>query len=190
MVPNFFSPPTPNTIGIDISSDSVKLLELSYSGDRHSVECFALVPLPAGTIVEKIIKNTDALADSIRKVVEKSETGAKHVAIAMPDSFVITKVIQMDASLSEEEIENQIVVEADKYIPYPLEEVSLDFQILGPSSKDSDSIDLLLAASRSENVYARVHAIEDAGLTVRVVDIESFAMERACTLITNQLPNS
>ena len=95
----------------------------------------------------------------------------------------------MDKDLSEDEMESQIEVEADQYIPYPLEEVALDFQIIGESEKVPDKVDVLLAASRSENVYSRVDALELAGLTAKVVDVEAYTIERAFRLLANQLPD-
>lgn len=91
--------------------------------------------------------------------------------------------------LSDSEIETQILLEADQYIPYPLEEVNIDFDILGPSSTSPDMVDVLLAATRSENVDDRVAALEIAGLNAAVVDVESYAMERACGLLSNAAEN-
>ncbi len=175
-------------VGLDISSTAVKLLELGRAGERYRVEAYAVAPLPPNAVVEKSIADVEAVGRAIAQAVKRSGTKARHAAVAVAGSAVITKVITMPASLSESELEQQIRVEADQYIPYPMEEVALDFQVLGPSEKRSDSVDVLLAASRSENVDVRVAAVELGGLTAKVVDVEAFAMESAFSLLGPQLP--
>ncbi len=179
----------PPLLGIDISSAAVKLLELSKQGDRFRVESFAVEPLPQGAVVDKNIANVEAVGKVIRSVLKKSGTRLKHAAVAVSGSAVITKVITMPASLSEQELEDQIELEADQYIPYALDEVSLDFEILGANSKNPEMNDVLLAASRRENVDNRVAALELAGLKAAVVDVEAYALENAFFLLKGQLPD-
>jgi len=178
-----------SVVGIDINPTTVKLLEISQVGARFRVESYATTPIPAGAIDEKAIKEPAVVADVVKKTIQRSKTTAMHSAVAVADSSVITKVVQMAADLSEDEVETQIILEAGKHIPYPLEEVSLDFDILGSSHQNEECVDVLLAASRSENVHSRVDAVEEAGMAVRVVDVESYAVERACYLIRDSLPN-
>jgi len=174
-------------LGIDISSTAVKLIELSQSAGSsaalYRVEGFALEPLPANAVVEKKIADVDAVGQSIRRALSRTGTKAKRAAVAVSGSAVITKVISMSGALSDSEMENQIQLEADQYIPYPLEEDNIDFDVLGPSQSSPDMVDVLLAASRRENVDDRVSALEIAGLTAAVVDVEAYAMENACTLL-------
>ena len=99
------------------------------------------------------------MANAIRNVVSQSKTKVKAVAAAVAGSSVITKVIDMPAGLSEDDMESQIELEADQYVPYPLEEVNLDFEVIGPSEKNPDTVDVLLAACRSENVDLRNAAV-------------------------------
>jgi len=174
-------------LGLDISSTAVKLLELSLSGDRYRVESYAVEPLPQNAVSERNITDIDAVGNSVRKAVKRSGSKAKLAAVAVAGSAVITKVITMPASYSEDDMEVQIQLEADQYIPFPLEEVYLDFQILGPSEKNPESVDVLLAASRSENVDGRVAALEVAGLSPKVVDIEAYCMESAFSLVDDQI---
>lgn len=181
---------SPALLGLDISSTSVKVLELSQSGTRYRVESYAVVPLPPNAVVEKSVADVEAVGAAISRVVKRAGARCKNVAIAVAGSAVITKIISMPASLSEDEIASQIEVEADQYIPYPLEEVNLDFVVLGPSEKKPDTVDVLLAASRSENVEVRVTAAELGGLTVKVVDIEAYALEAAISLLGQQLPDA
>lgn len=179
----------PPLVGLDISSTAVKLLELSRGGERYRVEAYAVEPLPPNAVVEKNIADVEAVGETIRRAVKRSGTRARHAAVAVAGSAVITKVITMPASLSEDEMEAQIELEADQYIPYPLEEVNLDFEVLGPSENNPETVDVLLAASRSENVDVRVAAVEHAGLACRVVDIEAYALENAFQLIADQMPD-
>ena len=184
----FIGRKAPTILGLDISSTAVKLLELSRTGTRYRVESYAVEPLPPNSVVEKSIADVEAVGDAIRRAVKRSGTRAKHAAVAVSGSAVITKVISMPASLKPDEMESQIELEADQYIPYPLEEVNLDFEVLGPSQKNPDMVDVLLAASRSENVDTRVAAVELGGLIAKVVDVEAYAMENVFGLIAAQMP--
>jgi len=174
-------------LGLDISSSSIKLLELSKQGDRFRVESYAVEPLPANAVVEKNITDVEAVGDAIKRVVSKSRSGVKQVAVAVSGSAVITKVIQMDGGINEFEMEDQIALEADQYIPYPLDEVAIDFEVQGPSEANLDKVDVLIAACRKENVDVRQDALDIAGLTTKVVDVEAYALERAYQLIESQL---
>jgi type IV pilus assembly protein PilM len=189
---SFFGRKKPPLIGIDISSTAVKLLELSKTSGRggslYRVEAYGVEPLPANAVVEKNIAEVEAVGEAIRAALKRSGSKSKHAAVAVSGSAVITKIISMPASLSDHELESQIQLEADQYIPYPLEEVNIDFEVLGPSEKNPELMDVLLAASRSENVDDRVAALELAGLTASIVDVEAYAMENACSQLIDQLP--
>jgi len=174
-------------LGVDISSTSVKLLELSRSGGRYRVECYGVEPLPAGAVVENNISDVEAVGNALQRVIARSGTKAGQAAVAVAGSAVITKTIEMNSSLSEDEMENQISVEADQYIPYSLDEVALDFEVQGPSAVNPTMSEVLLAACRSENVEMREDVCEVAGLDCKVVDVEAYAMERAFELVTGQL---
>ncbi|MCK4586225.1 MAG: pilus assembly protein PilM [Gammaproteobacteria bacterium] len=175
-------------VGLDISSTSVKLLELSLTGKGYRVDAFAAEPLPPNSVVEKNIADVEAVGEAIRRVAKRSGSRTKNVCVAVAGSSVITKVITMPASLSEDDMESQIELEADQYIPYSLDEVNLDFEILGTSDDNPDTVDVLLAASRSENVDSRVAAVELGGLTAKIVDIEAYTLENAFGLIAPQVP--
>lgn len=184
---DLFIPKAPPLVGLDISSTAVKLLELGKSGERYRVESYAVEPLPPNSVIEKNISDVEAVGEAIKRAVKRSNTKCKHAAAAVAGSAVITKTIPMPANLSTEELEQQIELEADQYIPYPLEEVNLDFEVIGPSENDPERVDVLLAASRSENVDVRVAAIELAGIKPRVIDVEAYAMENAFHLISPQI---
>ncbi len=182
-----FTPKAPPLIGVDISSTAVKLLQLGQAGGRYRVEHYAVEPLPPNAVVEKNIVEVEAVGEAIRRALSRSGTKTRHAATAVAGSAVITKLIPMPRDLSPEDMEAQIEVEANQYIPYPIEEVSLDFEVLEPFKDNPDMVNVLLAASRTENVDLRVAALDLGGLTAKVVDIEAFAMENAFTLIADQL---
>ena len=161
-------------LGIDISSSAVKLLELSRSGDKHRVESCAVMSLPAHSVVEKNIAEVEAVGEIVRAVHARSKSKQKRAAVAVPGSAVITKILHMPAGMNENALETQISLEADQYIPYPLDEVALDFEVM-------------LVACRSDNVDTRVEALEIAGIEPQVVDVEAYAVERSFDLIAKQI---
>lgn len=174
-------------LGIDISSTSVKLLELSRSGGRYKVEAYAVEPLPPNAVVEKNIVELEGVGQALSRVLVKAKTNLKSAVVAVAGSAVITKTIEMEAGLSEDELENQLKIEADQYIPYPLEEVAIDFEVQGLSARNPERVDVLLAACRKENVEVREAALALAGLTAKVVDVEAYALERSYALLSSQL---
>ncbi len=182
-----FSKKASSLLGIDISSTSVKLLELSRSGGRYRVEAYAVEPLPANAVVEKNIAELEGVGQALSRVLVKARTSTKGVAVAVAGSAVITKTIEMDAGLSDDEMENQLKVEADQYIPYPLEEVAIDFEVQGYSVRNPERVEVLLAACRKENVEVREAALALAGLSAKVIDVEAYALERAYGLLAAQL---
>jgi len=182
-----FNTKTPPLIGIDISSTAVKLLQLGKSGERYRVEHYAVEPLPPNAVVEKNIVEVEAVGEAIKRALQRSGSRTRFASAAVSGSAVITKVIPMQADLSEDDLEGQIQAEAQQYIPYPLEEVSLDFEVLGPVKDNPEMMSVLLAASRTENVDVRIAALDIGGLVAKVVDVEAFAIENAFTLLTDQL---
>jgi type IV pilus assembly protein PilM len=174
-------------LGVDISSTSVKILQLSAVGNSYRVDNYVIRSLPANSVVEKNISDIDAVGECIGAAVSILKPSIKEAAVAVAGSAVITKTIEMNAALTDSEMENQIVVEADQYIPYPLDEVSIDFERQKLSERNPELVEVLLAACRRENVDSRVTALEIGGLEAKVVDIEAYAIERAYTLLAEQL---
>ncbi len=186
-----FKKTAPPLIGLDISSTAVKLLELSRTaGGRYRVESYTVVPLPLEAVSEKNITDVEAVGSAISRALTRAGTRTKNAAVAVAGSAVITKVITMPAALSDDEMLEQIQLEADQYIPFPMEEINLDFQVLGPTENDETSVDVMLAASRSENIDVRVAALDIAGVKAEIVDVEAFAMETAFSLLGQQLPDN
>ena len=180
--------PSKGLVGVDISSTTVRLLELSVKNGRYWVESYAVMPLPENSVVEKSILNPEAVADALERVVNLANPHTTHVAIAVPTSMVIHKIIEMDADMSDEEREVQIRMDAEQYIPFPLDEVSLDFEVLPDRLANPNRVNVLLVATRTENVDNRVEVLELAGLVAKVADVESYAMERAFSVFADTLP--
>ena len=174
-------------LGLDISSTTVKLLELSRAGERYRVESYGVASLPVDAVIEKNVNDVVGVSKAISQVVAQSKTKLKLVSAAVAGSSVITKLIDMPEGLSDDALEAQLAVEADQYIPYPLEEVAIDFEVQGPSLDVENLDSVLVAACRRETIETRVEAIESAGLEAKIIDVEAYAMERAFTLIEHQL---
>ncbi|MEK8053415.1 pilus assembly protein PilM [Ideonella sp. DXS22W] len=179
----------PPMIGLDISSSSAKLVELGRSASgEYVLERLASEPFEKGWITDGQIEKFDEVAAAVRKLLDKSSTKTRQVAMAMPQSAVITKRIMLPAGLSEDELELQVESEANQYIPFSLEEVSLDFCVIGPSATSSGDVEVLIAASRKERVQDRQGLAEAAGLKPMVLDIESHASLLAMSRLVESLP--
>ncbi len=178
-----FGTKSPPVMGLDIGSSSIRLVQLSRHGSSYRIDHFAIEPLPQGVIVEKSVQDIEAISGAIRSAVRNSGSNSKFCAVAVSGSAVFTKAISLPANLAEADIESQVQIEANQYIPYPLDEISLDFEVLGPSPRNADMVDILLAASKNENVESRQDALESLGLKASVVDVESFAVANAFELI-------
>lgn len=178
-----FGNKTKPVIGLDIGSSSVRALQLSRQGSGYRIDHFAIEPLREGVVVEKSVQDIEAISSAIDRAVAHSGSKAKHCAIAVSGPQVFTKTISLPADLAETDVESHVQIEANQYVPYPLDEVSLDFDVLGPSPRNADLVDILLAACKSENIEARQDALEAIGLNARVVDVEAFAIANAFELI-------
>ncbi len=175
-------------VGIDIGSHAVKAVLLSQGDNGYILEDFAIEPMPRGAIIDREIQDIDAVGKVISKIRKKITASVKEASIAVSGQTVITKVIYMDVALSDEELASQIEIEADSLIPYPLDEVSLDFEKLSVNESDPSKINVLLSAARTESIGARVEALEAGGFGTKVVDVESYAISRTFDLCVSQLP--
>lgn len=178
-------------VGLDISSSAVKLVELAEAGGNQlRLERYAIEPLPRDAVTDGNISSLEAVADAIRRAWRRMGASTKQVALALPAAAVITKKITLPAGLRELDMEAQVESEANQYIPFAIEEVNLDFQVLGPAGTGADEVEVLIAASRKEKVEDRVAAAEAAGLRAVKMDVESFASQAAFDLIKRRLPNA
>ncbi len=186
---SFLQASSPPLIGVDISSSALKLVELSETGKgAYRLERYAVEPLPKDVVTDGNIANLDQVADALRRAHKRLGSRNRHVALALPAAMVITKKIIVPTGQTEEELELQVETEANQYIPFALDEVNLDFQILGPAPNNADEVEVLIAASRKEKVEDRVAIAEAAGLKPRVMDVESYATEEAFQMIAPSLP--
>ena len=186
-----FKSKAPALIGCDISSSSVKLVEIAEAGKNvYRVERYSIEPLPRDAVVDGNINNLEAVSDCLKRGWKRMGTNIKGLALALPSAAVITKKIVVPAGQLENELELQVETEANQYIPFALDEVNLDFQVIGPAPNSPDDVEVLIAASRKEKIEDRVAAAEAAGLKAMVVDIESFAIQTAFELIERALPDN
>ncbi|MGB8516492.1 MAG: pilus assembly protein PilM [Gallionella sp.] len=187
---DFLHTKTPPLIGVDIGTSSVKMVELSQlpKNAGYMVERYAIEPLPKDAVSDGNINNLDAVSESLRRAWKRLGGKIKNVSLALPAGAVITKKILLPAGLREEDLEYQVESEANQYIPFALDEVNLDFQVLGLSPNNAEELEVLLAASRKANVEDRVATAQSAGLKAVVIDVETYAAEAAFSHITAQLP--
>jgi type IV pilus assembly protein PilM len=187
---DLFQPKAPPLFGLDISSSSVKMLEIVEAGKgTYRVERYSIEPLARDAVVDGNINNLEAVAEAVKRAHKRLGTRTRHVAMAVPTGAVISKKIVVAAQLPEAELELQVETEANQYIPFALEEVNLDFQSLGPSAANPEEQEVLIAATRKEKVEDRVAVAESAGLKALVMDVESFAQQAALGLVVQSLPN-
>lgn len=188
---DFLQAKSPPLIGVDISTSSIKMVELSDAGKGlYRIEHYAIEPLARDVVVDGNITNLEVVMEAVKRAWRQMGTRTKNVALALPAAAVITKKIVVPAGLAENELELQVEGEANQYIPFALDEVNLDFQVLGPAPNADGEVEVLIAASRKEKVEDRVAAVEAAGLKALVMDVESFATQTAYELIAPQLPNA
>ncbi|MHB8848210.1 MAG: pilus assembly protein PilM [Burkholderiales bacterium] len=188
---NFLKINSPPLVGVDISSTAIKLVELGEMGrERCSLERYAIEPLPKDAIVEGNIAKMDEVVEAMKRAWERMGSRSRHVALALPAAAVITKKIILPADLTEEEMEIQVEAEANQVIPFALDEVNLDFQVLNPVPNSVNDVEVLIVASRKEKVEDRVAVAEAAGLKVLVVDTEFNASQTAYEGMAHILPES
>ena len=188
---NLMKPKSPPLIGVDISSSSVKMVELAPAGKgRFRLERYTIEPLPKDAVVDGNIMNLEEVGEAVKRGWKKMNSRVKNLAMALPSAAVITKKIVVDAGLREEDLEIQVESEANQYIPFALEEVNLDFQVVGAAPNAPEQVEVLIAASRKEKVEDRVAVAEAGGLKAVVMDIDSFAAQTAFELIESQLPEA
>ena len=188
---NFFKEKTPPLIGIDISSTSIKMVELSDDGrGGYKLEGYSTATLAKDAMVDGNVGDLEKVADAMKQAWKQLGSREKRSALALPASAVISKKVLMSAGLREEDMEAQVEAEANQYIPFSLDEVNIDFQVLGAAPNNPDEVEVLIAASRKEKIEDRVAAAEGAGLKVTVMDVENYATEAAYSLVSSQLPNA
>jgi type IV pilus assembly protein PilM len=188
---DFFNESTPPLIGVDISTSAVKMVELSAAGKGlYRLEGYSIAAIPKDAITDGNVVGLEQVSDAVKLAWKLLGSREKRAALALPSAAVITKKVLMAADMREADMEAQVEAEANQYIPFPLEEVNIDFQIIGPAPSSPDEVEVLIAAARKEKIEDRVAAAEDAGLKITVVDVDTYATEAAYSLIASQLPNA
>nr|WP_246480788.1 type IV pilus assembly protein PilM [Motiliproteus sediminis] len=171
-------------LGVDIGSSYVKLLGLSQQAGGYKVDAFSVVHLPEGAVIDNNVQDVPVVAEALEKALRLSGARVKSAATSVPTSLVILKTLEFSTAFTEDELEDQIKVEADQFIPYPLDEVSIDFHIQGPSDSNPDLNEVLLVACRQDSVQSREDAVNGAGMICDVIDVDTYAIERACEVLT------
>ena len=176
----FFRRKVDTVLGVDINDSGIKLIELGRSSGGFSVQGYVTQALPPQAVVDGTLLDLEGVGRALQQALSRLGTSARHAAVAVAGPSVITRLIEMDAGLSDEEMAWKIQMEADQFIPYPLDEVAIDFQVQGPSTHGPQWVSVMLAACLREQVEAREAVLALAGLVPRVVDVEGFALELAC----------
>jgi type IV pilus assembly protein PilM len=184
------NPKVRSLLGLDISSSAVKMVELTLNGkEGYRVERYAIEVLPRDSVSDGNIANLENVVDAVRRTWKRLGTSTRNVAMALPGAAVITKKIIVPAGMREDELEIQVESEANQYIPFAIDEVNLDYQIIGPAPSVPDEIEILIAASKKERVEDRVAVADASGLKAVVMDVEPLAALAAYSLIERQLPD-
>ena len=174
----FFRRKAETVLGVDIQDSGINVLELARAGEGYAVRAYASQPLPGHAVVDSNIVDLEVVAQTISKALFREQIQVTQAAVAVAGPAVISRVVALEAGLEAGEMEQRLRCEADQYIPYPLDEVAIDFQVQGPSSREPGYVDVLLVACLKEQVEAREAVLAMAGLVARVVDVEAFALAR------------
>lgn len=172
-----FQPKQKSTLGVDISPTGLNLVELSCSAKAISLAACLHLPLPANAVESPFIRQPVLLSDRIAQITRRCKS--KVAAVAIPDANVLIKTQRLNRQFSQDSIEEALLIEAEQWLCCPAEEISLDFVIQGASSNESPMQEVLVVAAQADYINARVELLQGAGLQVKWVDVESFAIQRA-----------
>ena len=165
-------------VGLDIGTSSVKAVQLQRSRKRYRLVELGIAPLHPDTIVDGQIMDADAVTNAIRQIFAENKIGLKDVAVSVSGHSVIVKKIAVP-QMKPDELREGIAWEAEQHIPYSIEDVNLDFQILGSGDNGKGEMDVLLVAVKKDIVNQYLAVISAAGLRAAVVDVDAFAVENA-----------
>lgn len=176
----------PALLGVDIGSTSVKLVALSKSQETLHITHYARAPLPQGAVIDKSPVEIETIAAVIAQALKRSGCIIKHAAVAVPATAAVSRVLSLPADLDSDELEAHVELEAERCIPYPLNEIRFDFEVIGKNAANVAKQDVLLVAARIEPVEDRIAVLEMAGLKARIVDIETYAIENTVEILLRQ----
>ncbi|MDR1889758.1 MAG: pilus assembly protein PilM [Zoogloeaceae bacterium] len=186
---SFFNSKARTLLGLDICSSAVKMVELSEAGrNGYRVERYVIETLPKDAVVDGIIANVDAVQSGVRSAWKRMSTSVRTVAMALPAAAVISKKIIVQSGLREDELDAFVEAEAGQHVPFAIDEINLDYQVMGPAASSPGELEVLLVASKKDRVDDRLAIAEAVGLKVVVMDVESYAALSAFELVSGQLP--
>lgn len=186
----FIKEKSPTLIGVDITSTSIKMVAFSRdSNGQYQLDAYVISPIANLAMTDGNVADLEKVSDAISVAWKLLGSRKKRVALALPSAAVISKKVSLPADLSEDDMALQVEAEANQYIPFSLDEVNIDFQVLGPTAKNKEDVDVLIVAARKEKIEDRVAVAEGAGLDVVVMDVENYATEAAYSLLAKQLPD-
>ncbi|MBL1376627.1 type IV pilus assembly protein PilM [Zobellella iuensis] len=169
----------PWLVGIDFGTSSIKAVALRGTPGHYSLDAVASIPTPKSSIIDHQLLDVGQVVMALRQLRRQLHCRCDHAATAVTGNSVITKMILVPRNLSAEELENQVLLEAEQHIPYPLDEISLDYESLGINAHHPERENILLSAARTESISTRLSALQQAGWHTRVVDIGVHALARA-----------
>jgi type IV pilus assembly protein PilM len=169
-------------MGFDIGSSNLKMVELRKNADStYRVENYGIEPIPANTVVDDIIVNVEAVGEAVHRLVNRANsTELKDAALAIPDSRLIQKAIEMPAELTADERWHWIANRADEYLPVPIADVAMAIEIVRTTPGNDALAEVLMVAARRELLDKGVAALETGGVRTKIIEPGSFAMCRAC----------
>ncbi|MFH2090985.1 MAG: type IV pilus assembly protein PilM, partial [Pseudomonadota bacterium] len=169
-------------VGLDIGSSFIKVAELKATGNGLALHKFGMARIAPGTIVEGRVMDMEGLANDIQALFKSQKIREKNVAISTGGHSVVIKTINM-AMRPEKELHDMIFSEAEQYIPYDIDDVNIDYQVLGESEFSPDQVSVLLVAVKKDLVAEYIDLIQMAGLNPRIIDVDTFALQNAYEIL-------
>lgn len=174
-----------NLLGVDFGSQTIKAVAISGKAGSYQINGVAEVPTPKGAIVDYQIMDMEKVINATKTLIKHIPQRPKFVATSVSGSGVISKVIQADAKFKDSELNDFIESESEQLIPFPLEEINLDYEVLGPNLVDATKSDVLVSGARTETIESRKAVFDSVGMDLKVVDVSVHALARA---IKNTIP--
>ena len=177
-VPGLFGKTRHRCAGVDITAQAIKVVELSRSQGEFRLQAYAIEPLPAGLMNDLTRSGAESVIRVLLKALEKAGVMARDAVVAMPDELLISKTLEVESGLSEADLELHVRLEAEQYVPYAFEDVALDFEVQGFSSNHAGQVAVQMVACRQEALEWYRSVLIGAGLTPRVVAVQTHALAR------------
>ncbi len=176
-------------LGVDFGSNSIKAVSVSGDPDNFTIDSWAEISTPKGAIRDFQLQDPERLAQACKQLLRMLPTQHKYVATAVNGSSVITKITQVANNINDADFENIVMMEAEQLIPFPLDEVSLDFEVLGPNVSDPTKNDVLICAARTQSITSSLSVFDELNIDIKVVDVGMHALSRAIVTLEKSLQN-